>query len=709
MTLAVFNDNHPPMNSELHTPTQTTVPRDATIHCHKGVSPPGLYYSLNQSNLDEEDQSQLELTSELNGNITHGEHRFSMERGHYVPKPRVIGRLSYSTIASYMKDSVSIDIKAAAGAISAITAVDFRLAQNLATNMLYGLTVVDNTMLYTKRMDVTAEQFKNDIQTGRFVFTQINVPMQHYPILTHIARAGLTLGPVADQPCLRLSRIAWPAIPVSIYGDQPWVQPDYWNVTANEVRAALIHMASQRHENLDLLMGFTLAYSILRQTGIIINTQVAGAGDGENVDLENGNNSYDLRRPYLQRVAATVRPRKTEVATNRRARGSGSRRPSTMRSRPRATNAARSRPATADNSSETEGNGDSQPPYTPTTDPQVPSTTAGPQTIKYWWLATGELSNIQMYFRPADYNVLWRLITASSRPDFADNMRKELDVLDSANIEGLMNIAWGLASFLSLGCGLALHSNNIYGTMLNDYFQPNPRAGNGLLSIGRFLFESSTDFDKNNLISSSGSFTERVFLDASAVPGIFKIAMAELSNVTPFVVGVGSFAQPAFSARCTGLLMEQDTYWRHRFGNLIPYMVNPLILSFLLHSWPYTWGIYKRDVTTDLVSDIIPHGNVSGLFADQDDTTLSGIAYGDDASVWIYKPYALAIINLICQRFAYENLPQISYREWNRGRATRPGPGAYRVFIFGQTAYVDGLHQSKRIWRSLEFSERFGL
>ncbi|KAI0985673.1 hypothetical protein GJ496_010036 [Pomphorhynchus laevis] len=53
MTLAVFNDNHPPMNSELHTPTQTTVPRDATIHCHKCVSPPGLYYSLNQSNLDD--------------------------------------------------------------------------------------------------------------------------------------------------------------------------------------------------------------------------------------------------------------------------------------------------------------------------------------------------------------------------------------------------------------------------------------------------------------------------------------------------------------------------------------------------------------------------------------------------------------------------------------------------------------------------------
>ncbi|KAI0986477.1 hypothetical protein GJ496_011446 [Pomphorhynchus laevis] len=184
-----------------------------------------------------------------------------------------------------------------------------------------------------------------------------------------------------------------------------------------------------------------------------------------------------------------------------------------------------------------------------------------------------------MYFRPADYNVLWRLITASSRPDFTDNMRNELDVLDSANIEDLMGIAWGLASCLSLGCGLAFHSNNMYGSTLNDYYQPDPRAGNGLLSVGRFLFESSTDFDKNNLISSSGSFTERVFLDASAVPGIFKITMAELSNVTPFVV----------------------------------------------------------------------------------------------------------------ERFGYKNLPQISYREWNRGRATRPGPGAYGVYVFGQTANVDGL------------------
>ncbi|KAI0980755.1 hypothetical protein GJ496_001437 [Pomphorhynchus laevis] len=375
-----------------------------------------------------------------------------------IPIARVIGRLSYSTIASYMRDSVSIDVKAAAGAISAITAIDFRLAQNLATNMLYGLTVVDNTMLYTKgwiicflaflknlysqahpahqinwpgpdgnfrfalwTADGTAEQFRNYVQTGRFIFTQINVPVQHYPILTHIARAGLTLGPVADQPCLRLSRIAWPAIPISVYGDQPWIQPDQWDVTANEIRAALIHMASQRHENLDLIMGFTRACNILGQTGIVINTQVAGGGD----------------------VARPVRARVAESAANRRVRGTGARRPSTARSRQRTTNATKSRSATVENSSDTEENGDTQPSNSPTEYPQDPSTTDGPQTVEYWWLATGELANLQMFFRPADYNVLWRLITASSRPDFTDNMRKELDVLDSANIEDLMGIAWG--------------------------------------------------------------------------------------------------------------------------------------------------------------------------------------------------------------------------------------------------------------------------
>ncbi|KAI0980757.1 hypothetical protein GJ496_001439 [Pomphorhynchus laevis] len=277
-----------------------------------------------------------------------------------IPIARVIGRLSYSTIASYMRDSVSIDVKAAAGAISAITAIDFRLAQNLATNMLYGLTVVDNTMLYTKgwiicflaflknlysqahpahqinwpgpdgnfrfalwTADGTAEQFRNYVQTGRFIFTQINVPVQHYPILTYIARAGLTLGPVADQPCLRLSRIAWPAIPISVYGDQPWIQPDHWDVTANEIRAALIHMASQRHENLDLIMGFTRACNILGQTGIVINTQVAGGGDGENANSEAGNNTFDLRSTYLQRVARPVRARVAESAANRRVRGTG--------------------------------------------------------------------------------------------------------------------------------------------------------------------------------------------------------------------------------------------------------------------------------------------------------------------------------------------------------------------------------------------------
>ncbi|KAI0981715.1 hypothetical protein GJ496_005102 [Pomphorhynchus laevis] len=387
-------------------------------------------------------------------------------------------------------------------------------------------------------------------------------------------------------------------------------------------------MASQRHENLDLIMGFTRACNILGQTGIVINTQVAGGGDGENANTEVGSTLFDLRRPYLQRAARPVQTRVTESATNRRVRRARARRPSTARARPRAIHATKSRSTTVENSSDTEENGDVPISNSPNEDPQDPSITDGPQMVEYWWLATGELANLQIFFRPADYNVLWRLITASSRPDFTDNMKKELDVLDSANIEDLMNIAWGLASCLSLGCGLALHSNNMYGSILNDYYQPNPRAGNELLSVGRFLFESSTDFDKNNLISSSGSFTERVFLDESAVPGIFKIAMAELSNVTPYTIG---------SKTHTGACHIYCT-----------------------------------------------HGPIR-------DTSLSGIAYGDDPAVWIYKPYAAAIINLMCQRFGFDDLSQIQYREWNRGRATRPGPGAYGTYIFGQTAYVNGL------------------
>ncbi|KAI0979641.1 hypothetical protein GJ496_003091 [Pomphorhynchus laevis] len=353
-----------------------------------------------------EDQFQMELISELNGNIVHGEHRFSVERGHYiirtrivsqlmrvqVPVARIVGRLSYSTIASYMRDSVSIDVKAVAGAISAITAIDFRLAQNLATNMLYGLTVVDNTMLYTKgwticflaylenryaqahpahqtnwsgpdgnfrfslwTADGTAEQFKNDVQTGRFVFTQTNVPVQHYPILTHIARAGLTLGPVADQPNLRIARIAWPAIPISVYGDQPWVQPDNWDITANE----------------------------------------SGGNDGEDANADAGSAVFDLRRPYLQRIAVPARVRAAETATNRRVRATGTRRPSNVRNRPRATTATKSRSTTVENSSDTEGNGDSTQPTPPTEDPQSTPITDGPQMVEYWWLASGELANLQ--------------------------------------------------------------------------------------------------------------------------------------------------------------------------------------------------------------------------------------------------------------------------------------------------------------------------
>ncbi|KAI0978976.1 hypothetical protein GJ496_005982 [Pomphorhynchus laevis] len=99
------------------------------------------------------------------------------------------------------------------------------------------------------------------------------------------------------------------------------------------------------------------------------------------------------------------------------------------------------------------------------------------------------------------------------------------------------------------------HSNNINGSALNDYFQPNPRVGNGLLAVGRFLFESSVNYDKNNLIWGSVVFNEKVFLDSSAIPGIFRVAMAELANVTPYVIGIGAFAQPAFSAKCTGLVI----------------------------------------------------------------------------------------------------------------------------------------------------------
>ncbi|KAI0979491.1 hypothetical protein GJ496_007821 [Pomphorhynchus laevis] len=40
-----------------------------------------------------EDQFQMELVSELNGNIVHGEHRFSIERGHYIIRTRMVSQL----------------------------------------------------------------------------------------------------------------------------------------------------------------------------------------------------------------------------------------------------------------------------------------------------------------------------------------------------------------------------------------------------------------------------------------------------------------------------------------------------------------------------------------------------------------------------------------------------------------------------------------
>ncbi|KAI0980762.1 hypothetical protein GJ496_001444 [Pomphorhynchus laevis] len=97
--------------------------------------------------------------------------------------------------------------------------------------------------------------------------------------------------------------------------------------------------------------------------------------------------------------------------------------------------------------------------------------------------------------------------------------------------------------------------------------------------IGRFLFESSVNYDESNLISGSGIFTEKVLLNSSAIHEIYRVAMAELANVTQYVIGVGAFAQPAFSARYTCLVIGPGTHWRFRFGNLIPYMVNPLCLS----------------------------------------------------------------------------------------------------------------------------------
>ncbi|KAI0986478.1 hypothetical protein GJ496_011447 [Pomphorhynchus laevis] len=118
------------------------------------------------------------------------------------------------------------------------------------------------------------------------------------------------------------------------------------------------------------------------QTGIIINTQVADGGNGDDGHPENGSNTFDLRSPYLQRIARPKRTRVVKSAANRRDRGTGARRPSTERSRPRTTNATKSKPATVENSSDIEENGDTQPSSPPIADPQDPATTEGPQTVE---------------------------------------------------------------------------------------------------------------------------------------------------------------------------------------------------------------------------------------------------------------------------------------------------------------------------------------
>ncbi|KAI0980560.1 hypothetical protein GJ496_006380 [Pomphorhynchus laevis] len=418
-------------------------------------------------------------------------------------------------------------LKEVGSSISNVTDLVQRLAQDVASAMLDSILVCDNTALYAKGWLLTFAAYSEDRyrrdneghQTRwRAADNNFNSRIWEADDLVNILREDIRRNNFVFHA--KLGRINWPFKRISVYGDDRRDVPQYIAFDASEMKGLLIKMARSRYETLYLMLGYIRACNILGQTGITYDADhvavMLNTHGGDNDEI------CDVRKPLLimrlRTVLATDRQRGAiELTAASGEHGSNNHTSTITRSnnasttprkkatRPKATSKRGGRTTTRAQRRTIASNGRGTNAASIETEPTdyADISETDIDRRENWWIASGEL--------------------ASSRS--GGEVRAEVDMLAQLEDDYLLYVSWAIAGCISLGCGLVLHENSIYGTILNNYHNPRPRASERLTSIGMCFFRATDQECLNVHVAAGVSLPTKTFYNKRAIPNLFKLAM----------------------------------------------------------------------------------------------------------------------------------------------------------------------------------------
>ncbi|CAK9305058.1 unnamed protein product [Gordionus sp. m RMFG-2023] len=239
---------------------------------------------------------------------------------------------------------------------------------------------------------------------------------------------------------------------------------------------------------------------------------------------------------------------------------------------------------------------------------------------------------------PMDYNWLWRALSIAYPLAKHSELRPEINSLRSCFADEFLKLSVTTSTLLSIGVSVTLNMFNITGKVMNA-MSPGVDA-----SISLWL----------------GSLFDNL-RGKPEIPLIMQSAMQFLTDFTNLTFNDSFFIGRGWNLRNKHVLhWGENASWRGTWGNKIPYIVNPLCLSWIWNAWPDIWGIMGAPIEVDLRAELYLQGN--GWIADKG--SMDYARHAKEKQAFKMVSYGLHVVNAL--------------RQWSR--ATRVWAITWRCF-----------------------------
>nr|QHA33709.1 putative capsid protein [Atrato virus] len=270
---------------------------------------------------------------------------------------------------------------------------------------------------------------------------------------------------------------------------------------------------------------------------------------------------------------------------------------------------------------------------------------------RHSYAATLEVFHTFHWPRPSDSNPVWRWLSTQPAMNVPEPAVGELGALSHFAMNELLSFGIVGSAIISNAISLAFNTFNLYGRALNRAVSPAIAVQSQLYSFARQLFQST---------------------DNTAVPPIFSFALNEITHVTQIVIDEQAFIQDAWNANHVGAVnINNNNWWSGDWDFRIPYLLDPLSVSFVYEMWPSQYGFFRSDVAVDLKSDLVISGPNRGWYASLGDSTYKAYAEkGVRARPCDYIHYGATVINAFAQEWRVVVPYPMQYQSWARGYDT---------------------------------------